>query len=142
MSPAFAPLQERITAKLVIQPDGCVVWTGARNRKGYGLVWNVFGSTYAHRAFYELMIGPIPPGMQIDHLCRNRACCNIEHMEVVTPRENALRGKSFSAINARKTHCANGHPYDEANTIRRGNRRECRTCRRGAQRRWRTNRNR
>ncbi len=85
----------------------------------------------AHRFAYELLVGPIPDGLVIDHLCRVRHCVNPAHMEPVTRWENTLRGGSFSAVAARQTHCVNGHPFDEENTHvdRRGFRR-CRACNR------------
>jgi len=76
-----------------------------------------------------MLVGPIPAGLQLDHLCRNRACVRPDHLEPVRSRENTLRGFGPSAINARKTVCAHGHPFDEANTGRSPNgRRFCREC--------------
>lgn len=108
-------------------PSVCWEWTGTRSAKGYG----VFSGVRAHRAAYELLVGPIPAGLTIDHLCRNRACINPAHLEPVTNRENILRGESPSAIHARASHCPKGHQYDGANTWtdRRGWR-TCRECRR------------
>ena len=91
----------------------------------------------AHRAAYEVRIGPIPDGMVIDHLCRNRACINPAHMEPVTNRENVLRGTGPSAQHARKTHCNYGHAYDDQNTMHRRGRRHCRKCALRATREWR-----
>ena len=71
----------------------------------------------AHRFAYELLRGPIPEGMTIDHLCRTRSCVNPEHFEVVTRGENVLRGVGPPAMNARKTHCAKGHPLVEGNLV-------------------------
>lgn len=76
----------------------------------------------AHRMTYEHFRSPIPDGAQIDHLCRVRACCNPDHLEAVSQAENIRRGA------LERTHCPQGHAYDEANTIRRRGHRECRTC--------------
>lgn len=124
-------LEERFWAK-VDKGDGtgCWLWTGARNDVGYGQIWVGDRIVYAHRAAYEMLVGPIPEGMQIDHLCRTPLCVRaLDHLEPVTQRENILRGTGFSALNARKTHCPQGHPFSEENTYytEHGSRR-CRTC--------------
>lgn len=110
-----------------LRPEGdCLVWHGARLPNGYGY----FGhNRYAHRFAYEAIFGPIPEGMQVDHLCRNRACVNILHMEIVTHRENTLRGISPAAQQARMTHCFKGHPLEGENLIQKGTLRRCRICR-------------
>ena len=119
----------------------CVEWTGCCNDAGYGVRWFNGKLTYAHRVAYIEQVGPIPEGMTIDHLCRNRACVNVAHMEVVTNRENILRGTSPSARASRQTHCIHGHPFDEENTyIRRtptGIGRVCRQWQRDRDRRYR-----
>jgi hypothetical protein len=117
-------------------PDECWEWTAARNWRGYG-EFHLQGRTRikAHRVAYELVIGPIPEGMQLDHICRDRGCVNPLHLEPVTNRENVLRGVGVTARNAVKTHCKRGHPFDDANTLihpptrGRGERRQCRACR-------------
>lgn len=83
----------------------------------------------AHRFIYELMRGPVPLGLVLDHLCRNRACVNPEHLEVVPNKVNVLRGVGLTAQNARKTHCKNGHEFTPANTrFIRPRGRGCKTC--------------
>jgi len=82
----------------------------------------------AHRVIYEALRGPIPPGMNIDHLCRNKACVNPWHLEAVTQRVNVMRGTSPWAVNAKKTHCANGHSFDAANIYAYRGKRFCKAC--------------
>ena len=117
-------------AKVLHQGESdCWPWGAYRNRDGYGYYFaNRFMA--AHRIAYMLTVGPIPDGLQIDHLCRNRACCNPAHMEVVTPRVNCLRGQTVAARNAAKTHCKRGHPLAGENLITRWDGRRCRTCNR------------
>lgn len=114
-----------------VDADGdCWEWTGS-TREGYGAVRFRGRNTLAHRVSYEHLVGPIPEGLELDHLCRNRRCVNPDHLEPVTHRENLLRGPSFSAKNARKSHCLRGHPFDEWNTWRdRKGSRHCRACHR------------
>jgi hypothetical protein len=105
-----------IDFNLADNDNGCWQWLGSQKSKGYG-AFAVDGKTMcAHRVSWELAVGPIPAGMEMDHLCRNPGCVNPDHLEVVTRRENSLRGMSFAGVNARKTHCPQGHPYDEENT--------------------------
>jgi len=123
----FKPLAERFFEK-VVEHDGCWNWMAKKSKTGYGRI-GVKGDKqdYAHRVAYRLMRGPIPDGLTIDHLCRNRGCVNPAHMEVVSSRTNTLRGNSVGAINARKTHCKHGHEFTPENTYHsRG--RKCRTC--------------
>lgn len=92
--------------------SSCWEWTGRRQREGYGTL----GIRKAHRMSYELHIGPIPDGLEIDHLCRNRACVRPDHLEAVTHQENVLRGVGAPARLARRTHCINGHPFTPQST--------------------------
>ena len=116
-----------------VESDGCWIWTGFVDSKGYGR-WAAHGEERAHRASYVAMRGPIPEGTEIDHLCRVRRCINPTHMEAVPHSINVMRGESFSAHHSRKTHCTRGHLFDSDNTYRWANgkrkMRVCRTCRR------------
>ena len=117
----------------VLKTATCWLWTRHRQRSGYGSHWWNGQPALAHRVAYEIAVGPIPVGLEIDHLCRVRGCVNPAHLEAVTPRENALRSESFAGRNARATHCKHGHPFIPGNTRRRighnGHpRRECLRC--------------
>lgn len=110
----------------------CRIYRGHKGDDGYGKA-SVNGKTdRVHRYVWERDRGPIPDGMEIDHQCRNRACCNVDHLRVVTHRVNTLENSvGVSALCAARTHCIHGHPFDDVNTIRtkRGARR-CRECKR------------
>jgi len=108
--------------------DGCWPWTACLNR-GYGQFCVGGGRRVcAHRFSYELLGGPIPDGLTIDHLCRVKHCVNPAHLEPVTARENTRRG--------RKTHCKRGHEFTTENTFRSAKGRECRQCRKMLTLRW------
>lgn len=110
---------------------GCWIWTGSLTDRGYGdRVWLDDGTRQApHRVAYELLVGPIPDGLVIDHLCRTRNCVNPHHLEPVTCRENLMRGETLAAQNWLKTHCVNGHAFTKENTrITPDGHRACRTC--------------
>lgn len=133
-------------------PDGCWPWTGRIERTGYARFYANGRTVAAHRFAYELVVGLIPEGLVLDHVCHSadchlgsecphRRCVNPAHLCPVTNRENVLRGASNSARSARATHCAKGHPFDAQNTTvdKRGWRR-CLECDRvrSRERYWRT----
>ena len=130
---------ERFLSRAFPEPNsGCWLWTGPMRPRGYGASNICPGEQLAHRAAYRLLVGPIPDGLTIDHLCRNRACVNPVHLEPVVNRENVLRGYGPTAENARKDACIRGHAYTPENTIERVRdgypTRECRACNRVKQR--------
>lgn len=127
-------LEQRFWKKVNIKGSNeCWEWQAATNGR-YGQIRsdNRGPLLLAHRVSYELRVGPIQEGFEIDHLCRNTLCVNPEHLEPVTHSENCFRGDNHQL---RKTHCPQGHPYDEQNTNCYRGERFCLTCRR-EQRRW------
>ena len=140
-------LPERFRSRVRIDPEtDCWLWTGAGQGRGYGIFKRKPGAKWsmAHRVAYETLVGPIPQGLCLDHLCRVRNCINPGHLEAVTVRENVLRGNSPPAVNARKAFCKRGHPLFGNNLHRKTRNgwpaRECRTCKRFLARRWREKR--
>ena len=129
--------QFRFWQHVRVRSNGCWQWVGSREAKGYGRFWLNGKHRKAHRVAYELMVGPIPAGYTIDHLCRNRDCVRPSHLDPVTNRENVLRGEGVTANHARQTHCTNGHEFTPENTyIRPRGQRSCRECARAAHRRY------
>ena len=116
----------------VVFTDSCWLWTGGHAGEGYGRFYNNGRAWLAHRFAWIAFVGPIEDGLQLDHVaaagCKNRHCVNPDHLEPVTIAENVLRGSGITAINARKTHCKQGHPFDRQNTIYRKGGRLCRQC--------------
>ena len=120
-------------------PDGWL-WTGEIESNGYGRIYVDGKRQGAHRFAYELLVGPIPEGLTVDHQCHNRdagcrglcvhrRCVRPEHLILATYRENVLASRGLAAENARKTHCKQGHPFDEVNTyLPPSGRRVCRAC--------------
>lgn len=112
-------------------PGGCWLWAGYRDEDGYGMFGSgSSGTRYgAHIHAWEDANGPVPAGLELDHLCRVRHCVNPSHLEPVTHKENCLRGTGPIPENATKTECVNGHPFNDANTYwRPGGHRDCRAC--------------
>ena len=109
-----------------IPPSTCWVWTGAVNNKGYGSTWYDGRWRLVHRIAYEAIVGPIAEGLTVDHLCKVRSCVNTDHMELVSLRENILRGNSLSARYARRTKCGKcGGPLER---IDKWHPHSCRAC--------------
>jgi hypothetical protein len=120
------PVIQRFTEKTRRLDNGCIEWLASKDHNGYGKFAPGGGRSMrgAHRWAYEFHVGPIPAGLVLDHLCRNRACVNPDHLEPVTQRTNVQRG----AGNVSKTHCPRGHAYAGDNLrIYRGMR-YCREC--------------
>ncbi|TMS00113.1 HNH endonuclease signature motif containing protein [Nonomuraea basaltis] len=138
--PKPKPIAEQLLRKVTPGHGGCWIWTGIVINSGYprlGITRQNKTKQYlAHRLSYQLFVGPIPEGMQIDHLCMVRRCVNPQHLEAVTPQINVLRSPNTIASRwGHRTHCERGHEYTAENTYlqpRRDNpdktSRVCRTC--------------
>jgi hypothetical protein len=126
----IASLPPHVAERITVHPvSGCWLWDGPTDRDGYGKL----RGRGVHRIVYEILIGPVPPGLVLDHRedwgCLSRRCCCVFHLNPCTSVENVMRGQSFAAVNARKTRCDHGHRYDVANTYRRPDgHRDCRAC--------------
>ncbi len=142
-APPKPTLIEKLMAKVSVVPSGCWIWTGAKQSGGYG----TYAGKLAHRLVYEVLVGPIPRGLLLDHECHNssgcsggpscphRLCVNPEHLNPTTLVENVMNGQGFGAVNSRKTECPAGHPYSPDNTwVSVAGHRQCRTCNREARR--------
>lgn len=131
------PVADRLWEKVVFEGPTfvealgpCWEWTAALNHAGYGIIGIDRASRLTHRVAYELLVGPIPEGLTLDHLCRNRACVRPSHLEPVTHQINVLRGEGLAAQMARRTACALGHELDGM----RKQGRYCKTCKNAAER--------
>ena len=127
MPPKTQNLEDRFWRYACPDPNtGCWHWSGVydkRPSKGYGYIKTLGKQRLAHRVAYELFRGPIPDGLQLDHLCQEKGCVNPDHLEILTNRENSLRYRQTI------THCPKGHAYDEQNThINKVGARVCRAC--------------
>jgi hypothetical protein len=121
-----------VRLRCVEDENGCLLWTGYRNSRGYGQKWDGKRNQLTHRIMYQAVKGPIPEGLCLDHLCRNPPCCNPAHLEAVTFQENTRRGLAGQHARERAqllTHCTNGHEITEQNTYtRKDGRRQCNVC--------------
>jgi len=132
----MAALTQRLLRSSSVEDRGfetpCWIWGLYCDPQGYARMKVNGRPGLAHRYAYEDVVGPVPAGCELDHLCRQPSCVNPDHLEAVTHAENVRRGWP-----AQKAHCAHGHPYDEANTYFRPNgRRDCRACTAERQRRY------
>ena len=135
----WSGLPENIESKIQPEPNsGCWLWLGGlRDKKdGYGAA-DYAGRTWrTHRLVYTLLREAVPAHLDVDHDCRNRICCNPDHLTPRTRKHNIHRGEGVAPKNLRKTHCPQGHPYDETNTYVWANQRFCRTCSAGYKRNY------
>src|ERR1044072_177043 len=125
-------IEQKFLTHTLQAPSGCLIWMGSTNDDGYGCLSWPDGYTwqYAHRVSHEVFLGPIPDGLQVDHLGRHRRCVLPMHLQAVTPRINTLRGMGITALQAARTHCPQDHPYDDENTYVHNGKRACKQCRR------------
>lgn len=133
----------------VNKTETCWLWTGRTDPNGYATLMVAGVRIGVHRYAYQLMVGPIPAGHQLDHICHDpdhcsakgrdcahRRCVNPAHLRPATPRENTLRSRSIQSLNAAKTHCGSGHEFTLENTYRWHGDRYCRECARQHTRAW------
>lgn len=142
MSDHKHPILIRFWEKVSVTPNGCWEWSASTNAEnGYGMFWNGERTQVAHRFLYETIIGSVPVGFELDHLCRNKRCVNPTHLDIVTRSQNTARGLGPSLAREHqlaKTHCPQGHPYNTENTyVRPNGSRICRICSNESHKRWR-----
>lgn len=132
---------ERFFRHVEVLDNGCWRWTGAGKGNGYGIAAHGNRVVSTHRIAYEIFVGPIAAGLEVDHLCHgwdntcvggktcpHRRCVNPEHLEAIPGPENRRRGQGFAGRQSRQTHCIHGHQFDDANTLLVNGHRNCRTC--------------
>lgn len=123
----FRILERHWKKILVNQNTGCWEWQGVKTNGGYGMVCYKYKTHIAHRFFYKALVGSIPEGLELDHLCRVRNCVNPNYLEPVTHQENCRRGTQGD-WQKQKTHCPQGHEYTLENTYIHSGKRQCKTC--------------
>ena len=123
------PPEVRMARRTTRTPDGCLIFDGTPNNSGYGLFYDGNKERLAHRWAYEHHYGPIPAGLVINHLCRQKMCVNPEHLEAVTQRDNTRYSDEALGIRSGATHCPHGHEYTPDNLVK-GKHRKCKTCHR------------
>jgi hypothetical protein len=122
-------IPERYRKRIVVDANGCWIWTGAKHRRGYGMINICRKVVTAHSFLFELLVGPVPYGTQLHHRCQVSACCNPDHLKIVTPLEHKRAHW--------RTHCLRGHELTELNTVLGPNgKRQCRLCLQEATRTW------
>lgn len=134
-------IEERLDRYSIYEPNsGCRLWTGALSNRTYSSIWHLGRMRKAHVVCYEIEVGPVPPGLELDHLCRTKICIESGHLEPVTRSVNLARSPLMNR-QAHKTHCPRGHAYEGPNLklTKRGHR-LCRTCQIEATRAWRASR--
>lgn len=133
-------IRDRFLSKLSAPDEnGCIIWRGTMQSNGYGCFWWNRKTCLAHRLSVAFSGREIPDGYHVDHLCRVTRCVNPDHLEPVTPGENARRGETFARRNLAKTHCPKGHPLSSDNLdsyALKSGRRACKICMRERCRTW------
>ena len=120
-------VEERLWPRVVVT-GCCWYWTGAKIPTGYGSIRHQGKAKMVHRVAYEILVGPIPEGLELDHLCRVRNCVNPDHLDPVTHQVNVSRGRTGHSSGPRQTHCKRGHSFTEENTYMHNGKRHCRAC--------------
>lgn len=124
-------MKQSILDRILIDPNtGCWIWQCSGTADGYACAEFPGGMrAYPHRVSYREFVGEIPENMSIDHICKNRKCCNPKHLQVLSIKENILLGSGVAAKNSKKTHCDRGHAFNEFNTrIAASGKRSCKVC--------------